>query len=375
MEVVNIQTLLPVGEKLKPLLNKSCISESDMKNILADRGVFIGLNSKKLSIPLLTLSILSPSEFEKLQQLQKTKEDSMKIRSSKITSVTDNNLNDVIPLDIISPEAIITPTDTYKFNSDLNFSMDNNNKIVLDYEVVREDITKDWACCESKYTGRVEVSKDLTAHAITFKSEFTSTETENVNHKVIGLLLKYLKDQNEIVQTDVAYEITSDKFINQERFSFMLQLANDSDNGLLIFEAVKNIEIGPDRNHPLPENAKWMEDCVKNIIINSEKGETLGNVEYISNKEYHESLILREIQAQFKFKIGLAEGRCIIEYGFPHYFRTYSRGYAFEVSVHKIYFSKNSKSQNIKTTSRAILNEFELTYQKVFNNIKQLPTD
>ena len=55
MEEINIKTLLPVGEKLKPLLSKSCISESDLKGILAERGVFMGHTSKQMSIPLLTL--------------------------------------------------------------------------------------------------------------------------------------------------------------------------------------------------------------------------------------------------------------------------------------------------------------------------------
>ena len=96
MEEINIKTLLPVGEKLKPLLSKSCISESDLKGILAERGVFMGDNSKQMSIPLLTLSIISPKEFEKLQEFQKTKEDSVKFRTSKIESSTNENLNDKI---------------------------------------------------------------------------------------------------------------------------------------------------------------------------------------------------------------------------------------------------------------------------------------
>ena len=93
MEEINIKTLLPVGEKLKPLLSKSCISEADLKGILAERGVFIGDNSKQMSIPLLTLSIISPKEFEKLQEFQKTKEDSVKFRTSKIESSTSYTLN------------------------------------------------------------------------------------------------------------------------------------------------------------------------------------------------------------------------------------------------------------------------------------------
>lgn len=107
MEEINIKTLLPVGEKLKPLLSKSCISEADLKGILAERGVFIGDNSKQMSIPLLTLSIISPKEFEKLQEFQKTKEDSVKFRTSKIESSTTENLNDIVPLSLIEPQKIV----------------------------------------------------------------------------------------------------------------------------------------------------------------------------------------------------------------------------------------------------------------------------
>ena len=100
---------------------------------------------------------------------------------------------------------------------------------------------------------------------------------------------------------------------------FMLSIANNSPNGFLEFEAVKNIEIGPDREskQPLPDSAKWMNGSVKNIIINSEKGETLENVE--------------------------------------------SR-------LANIYFGKASKSQNVKNATRLILEEFEKLYQMQYHS-------
>ena len=70
MEEINIKTLLPVGEKLKPLLSKSCISEADLKGILAERGVFIGDNSKQMSIPLLTLSIIARVSKDQRRQCE-----------------------------------------------------------------------------------------------------------------------------------------------------------------------------------------------------------------------------------------------------------------------------------------------------------------
>lgn len=368
-DTINTDTLLLVGERLKPLLSKSCISESDMKNILAERGVYIGDSDKKSSIPILTLSILSPREFEKLQELQKTKEDSLKTKIIKAKSQSDKNLNNLIPQDLIKRDDLIDEYDCFDFDTDLSFNMDNQNKLVLDYTIIREDVTKDWANNKSRYTGRVEIEKSATQSMICFRNEYTSSETEVINKKIIKTVTNYLQILGEISNKESPFEITSDKFNNTQRFAFMLQLANDSPSGFLSFEAVKNIEIGPDRKVNMPDNTKWMGGSVKNIIINSEKGKTLENIEYISDKKYHEFLILRKVQAQYKFSFGVLEGQCIVEYGFPHYFRSHVRNHSFEVSVPKIYFSKDSKSENSRNASRFILKEFQDMIQQKYDSI------
>lgn len=368
-DTINTDTLLPVGERLKPLLSKSCISESDMKNILAERGVYIGDSDKKSSIPILTLSILSPREFEKLQELQKTKEDSLKTKIIKAKSQSDKNLNNLIPQDLVKRDDLIDEYDCFDFDTDLSFNMDDQNKLVLDYTIIREDVTKDWANNKSRYTGRVEIEKSATQGMICFRNEYTSSETEVINKKIIKMVTNHLQILGEISNKESPFEITSDKFNNIQRFAFMLQLANDSPSGFLSFEAVKNIEIGPDRKVNMPDNTKWMGGSVNNIIINSEKGKTLENIEYISDKQYHEFLILRKVQAQYKFSFGVLEGQCIVEYGFPHYFRSHVRNHSFEVSVPKIYFSKDSKSENSRNASRFILKEFQDMIQQKYDSI------
>ena len=95
-------------------------------------------------------------------------------------------------------------------------------------------------------------------------------------------------------------EITPDKFDNRQRFTFMLQLANDSPNGFLEFQAIKNVEIGPDNQVSIPQS-KWISEDVQNLIINSVKGKTLGTLEYITDEQYRDFLILRQVQAQYKF--------------------------------------------------------------------------
>lgn len=371
-EIIDVDTLLPVGERLKPLLSNSSITESDMKDLLAERGVYIGNSDKKLSIPILTLSILSPREFEKLQELQKTKDDSLKTRTIKVKSITNKNLNDLISHDLIKGENLIDEYDCFNFDTDLGFNIDDPNKIVLDYEIIREDITKDWANNKSRYSGRVEIEKSKKQNMINFNSEYTSSETEVINKKIIKTVNNYLLAQGEISNQEKPFEITSDKFNNNQRFAFMLQLANNSPNGFLTFKAVKNIEIGPDKtdkSFTMPNDAKWMEGSVKNIIINSEKDQTLAKIEYISNNEYHNFLILRQVQAQYMFELGTLKGTCIVEYGFPHYFRSHFKSKSLEVSVPKIYFDKKSKSENSRSASRAILKEFQDMIQQTYESV------
>lgn len=61
-------------------------------------------------------------------------------------------------------------------------------------------------------------------------------------------------------------------------------------------------------------------------------------------------------------------GRCIIEYGFPHYFRKNVKGDSFESRLANIYFGKASKSQNVKNATRLILEEFEKLYQMQYHS-------
>lgn len=365
---VDHETLLPCGEKLKPLLNKACISDSDIKQLLMKRGVYLGDFDKRHYIPLLTLSALSPSEFEYLQEKQKNKEDSIKYRTSKVVSNTTDNLQDIIPLDLIQINNIKDGSDSYDFNTDVVFALGSSDQLILEYEILRDDITKDWFSNKSKHSGRIIVQRNLSEKVISFKSEFTSPETYNVNEEIIKTVRMHLASSGHVANNAEILSVTSENFSNKERFMFMLRLANNSPNGFLTFEAVSNIEIGPDENAVLPNEANWMANCVKNMIIN---GESLQNIEYIRNPQYHDSLILREIEAKYKFQTGSAEGTCIIEYGFPHYFRKNARDKSFQASIPKVYFSKNSKSANLTNISRRLLNEFEVMKEAKYKDVKK----
>lgn len=366
MDTIRVDNLLPFGEKLKPLLNKACISESDMKSILSERGIFIGEDNKKNIIPLLTLSILSPREFENLQNLQKDKEDSVKLRTSSYSTSIAENLNEVIATNILDEVDMTEESQCYSIATDMNLQIQDKNKLVLEYTLDREDITKDWASTESSHEGRVEIVRE--DNKLRFYNQYTSSETEDVNKKVIKFIADKLKFSGAINNIQ-ELSITSDTFNNKQRFNFMLDILKDSKSKKLKYKSLVNLEIGIDRTCKIGDSVKWIGDEVKNIIINSEDKQSLQNIEYIANEEYHSILKIRTIKALYTYDIDGAKGSCIIEYGFPSFFRKYAKNNELEMVVNKLYKAKENKEQNERKSSLLILTEFNTLVMSSFDNI------
>ena len=73
-EMQNVETILPFGNTLKPLVASSkVLTPSDLKNTLAQKGIFVSSYNKDETLPLLLTSLLSPQEFEELKEKQKNK--------------------------------------------------------------------------------------------------------------------------------------------------------------------------------------------------------------------------------------------------------------------------------------------------------------
>ncbi|AOL28456.1 hypothetical protein ACFC1U_17065 [Bacillus subtilis] len=365
--------LLPNGEKLKPLLKKSVITESDMQKLLKKRGVFNVSKDRKNAVQFLTTTLISPKEFEELQEIQKTKEDNVKVRNTALQSKTKNDLVEVIDTDLIDSEELEKLEDTCTFQTDTALNVENENHLYIEYEVLREDVTLDWAHINRKFSGRIDIIKDVDTGDIRFSSEYTSGETEEINSEIIKKISTSLKEQDEIETSTILAQYSSDKLNNSYRMKFMLALANDIHEENLKFNAVKNIEIGRDKAQQvaMQEAGLLFDDGVRNVIINGEKGETLNNIEYIVNEAYYNFLILRALQVEYKFDYGYAKGVCILEFGFPHFFRKSKKSKEFEVIVNKVFLNKGSRSENIKSVTRKILKDFNSFYQKEFNAMQE----
>ncbi|WDV47873.1 hypothetical protein PV797_09310 [Clostridiaceae bacterium M8S5] len=367
----NIGTLLPYGSDLKPLLSTSFITDSELKKLLFNRGVFISNNQKNITIPLLTTTLLSPKEFDKLREMQSTKEENIKKRSQQMCWISDKTLVEAMrDMNIPLNKLDLPEFRSYEPVFDLQFCADNANKLILNYEIERNDFTKSLLNYRTTHDGNITIQKIDDGKKVKFDLEHTTTETDELNKSILKYIKDILHQGNHVDKKTKIEKVISGDFSNKKRFEFLLSLTDDRNfNGFLQFKRISNIEIGPNQNEKLPDEIEWMTNQgeITNIIF---KGKKVHESIYLKDEKYYEGMILQEIIATYNFDITGAKGSCIIIYGFPKYIKSIEPTIEFEATVYKVYLDKAYQHVNKKNVSRKILNKFDEVVMKKYIDYK-----
>lgn len=351
----SVESMLPTGAALRPLLNDSCLSSTDLNNILKSRGVFTGESDKKTTIPLLMKMVLSPSEFDILQQYQETKESNPKHRNGIIKSLSTKALNSTISEFTINMDNIEESIPYIELESPMVFGQKSKNELELNYSMVRDDFTKDWVRPQSRHSGKIVIVKDEKSNEIKICNEYSSKETDEINKKIIADYIKFMKDKKEV--EDKLETISSDQFTNRERFNFLLQLATSNEDDSLKFNEIRDVEIGPDPKNPSKNPDSIIQENIKKIIIN---GTGLENNALLTTDKEKDNLLLRSIEVAYNFTCNGIEGVCTLQYGFMNFFRNQNTSNEFQVALRHLKYQSGNK---------AILNKFVLDS---FENLKRV---
>ncbi|MES5953294.1 hypothetical protein QCI42_07320 [Bacillus fungorum] len=366
---LDADTILPYGEKLRPLIASSFLTKGDLKKLLAMRGVFVSNNNKEITIPILTTCLLSPQEFEYLRNRQRTKEDTIKRVTRKIDWDSDLNLFDAMKKNIIPFHELISERFcNYRILDTRNrfLAIENNkDELKLEYKIDRNDPTKDWATSNSRHIGKIFLKKINSGNELEISIEYTALETKELNEKIVKHVTKALKENKCIGMERKFKKITFGDFTNKERVKFLLSLHNDDPYDIFKFEEITNIEISIDTSKNLPDNIKWMEKKVRNMIL---KGEQLHDTDILKEPEYHEALIVSGVEAKYKFESVASKGFCTIEYGFPAFRKgTPDNNSEFEF---KIISLKVESEKPRKKVERFLLAKFDNFKSKMYDSFK-----
>ncbi|KFN12170.1 GapS4b family protein [Paenibacillus macerans] len=316
---LNVETILPFGDNLRPLVSSSrVLSDNDLKSFLSSKGIFTSSNDRNETVPLITMSLLSPLEFEVLLEKQKDKESQIKRRNRDLEWLSDKPLFEALKgINIPLKDLIPQHSSSYEIISQSPLRPVNGdpNHLSCDFEIERTDRSKDMYTQHSLHKGYIELKLSDDKKLLNIAMEHTAEETHEVNEKCTRYLRDILLRKNCISNKETQ-KVTFNDFDNAARVRFFLNLLNTSLDKSDTFEflQITNVEISVDAEKPLPEGIKWMERKIDNMKF---KGRAIHETELLRDPKYHNSLILSSVRANYDFKSLYSTGSCTFEFGFP----------------------------------------------------------
>jgi hypothetical protein len=363
-EPEDIDQILPHGELLRGFMEQSFVGKGDLKDVLRNRGIFTRNTEKHDTIPILSSTILSPSEFDYLRECQNSKEDNPKIITQTIEWQSEETLFDSVPdrLDINS--ILDLEFSNFKVVGSPNFvPIDGNPDCIrIDFSVEREDMSKNWATSRSVFPGSLELKRIEEEDEIKIIVTHTANETKYVASKVSTSLVKYFKDKGCIEPSKNIEKILFSRFTNSNRIIYLFSLTENCNSTMLNFVDIVDVEFSPDTNHPLPQGIDWMEQKIEDLKLN---GNALHQTFFLSDKSYYDFLNLYKVDSKFKFDVRGLTGECVISVGFPDYGRTKNLEAEMEVNIRAMSFDITLRGVNKAEIKQTLLREIE--NQKIEN--------
>ncbi|MDM2875356.1 hypothetical protein OGW03_08615 [Citrobacter sp. Cf079] len=311
--------ILPSGDNLKTLLSQSKISKSEVKSILRGRGVFCSSDEKSNTVPLLIKTLVSPSEYNFLQERIKTKEHSTKINMRTLKWDSEESLIDAVGEEFNLSDLIDDPFCNYEITDISDFYVkEHDDSIALDFTIRRIDLMSAWHEAEQYFSGRIELEKNGEKDddvEVNISLNHTSQETKLIADKILRRLNDHLKSEGHIKQDSEILKIQFNHFNNAKRIQFLENISKSHVQNEFFFQKIIDVDFYPDDTTDFPADLKWLE---KNIEEFKLKG-TLGESIFFRNKSLHANLKISKLVASYTMQDIGYDAECKISYEFPEY--------------------------------------------------------
>lgn len=294
---------IPTGSDLRVLLNSEHISYGEVHSTLKSKGIFVGNNDKAITVPLLSATILTPTEFSNLIEVSVDRDSKPKVKVSALDLVLATS-DWITPLksNLFMPE--FNPCaniDSVDFVDAPGIVVDNKDKIRIPYVINRKDFSQDWTKRELNFAGEITIERQGTNLKLDFASMHSSRETESINRRMISRIARVLK-QAGATQSENERRITFGSFTNIERVRFFKRLTGGFAK-ILGKGSVNDMEISRDiSGPPLPNDPQvsWMNQTVKRLKIDGEK---LNDIFLISDEKYYPYYHVQRIDVTYTYAV------------------------------------------------------------------------
>lgn len=362
--------LLPQGDYIRQLLVKSNITNANINLLLREKGVFLGQNQKNNSVPLIMKSIISPKDFIELYETQKTKEETVKYRTSSINCKADFDFPDVLD-NSLDLNAVIRDKHTYKPNYSVvgnpNFYFEDDFTAIFEYQIERENLLSDWTSNKTYHNGAVTLKKNSdTDVQISVQQDSTSKETFEVNNLIIGALKEKLLAKSIINSNEDIITVRFNHFNNSTRIKFFYSFISNF-TIYLDFKSITDIDLNLDENVESHQDVKMFLDEIDNLKL---RGKGLQNHVLIYKEKYYPKLIFGAVKYRYKLDCNGIEGSAEVNLGFPDYVKSKDEKADFQISIDLILNRQDKNSSTENKIRKKLLEFFEKKKIESYNKFR-----
>lgn len=364
---------IPVGSELRVLLNSDHISPGEVQSTLREKGIFVGNSDKLITVPLLSSSLLTPSDFHALVSSSIDRESRPKTKISGLDLVSDN-ADWMTPIKGLFDQDldILSSLPSIEFSQTPDVVVDSaNQRLTIPYEVIRKDFSKDWVERELSFGGAIIIERQGNYLKLDFASRHSSKETEAINRKITGKICKLLCAE-KLVKSEEPKKITFSAFDNVERVRFFKRLTAGFSKELTL-GSVNEIEISRDtKAPPLPDDPQisWMKQSVTRMKID---GTRLNDVFLISDEKYYPFYHVQQMDVTFNYGFGANSGTCRVGFSFSAASKTEAAKNEAELTMdfdritHANQVNAESKKQISQQLERTVRSLVEREFDKTIN--------
>jgi hypothetical protein len=308
--------LLPTGDYLRQLIGQVNVKQTDLRAITRRRGIFSSSNDKKSLGPVLIKTGLSPYEYEEIKEAYKEKEDNPKSKTRSISWSSESTLFDSLPEYVDYDTLLNDQFGVCKLVNPPDFVAEHSdpNHVVLDFEISRDDLTKNWGENTTYHKGRVEFKKQDGEMDVSLSLTHTAKETRDFANRLADEMISHFKKEGHIPQDEKIKSINFSDFDNEGRVNFLSDLTQKVLHSVLSFNDTKDIHFSPDptKSNP-PDELKWMKDKIEDLKL---KGKELHSTFFVKEKSYHSFIQLFGLTCHYEYKCSGHSGNCKILFEF-----------------------------------------------------------
>lgn len=356
----NIKYQLPYGDTLRDFLTSSGITESDLRSITRQRGIFFQAEEKSSYITLLIKTGITPTELTSLQEKIKTKEENPKTQTQQIEcQKPEIKLIEAIPDDYNIHDITSETFSNYEILGSPRFKQvkGKDDCIEMDFNIERYDHTQIWTKNTSTFNGKTRLNKDKGNLNIEINLSHTSKETKKIAEKVSKDLINKLKSLSAIEKDKKIMKITFSDFTNESRVNFLKDLSQfKTKDTTLRFKDTKDIRFIPDNDDELPDDISWMQDKIHNMTL---QGRELHETFFVEKKEYHKHIKIHKIESSFIFDNSNYSGICTISFEFPEVTTKDDLNSELQIRVGSFKFKENNNNTTIYKAKEELLSHLE----------------